>query len=135
MVIECVYICKGLTGGGRGQSAPDTFHWKVLLTRKQRKGKKGKWTRKEGKLQTEEGRRKILLKYGSKKGRVSRGLLFFSLSLNFLKPLKFCLGSTKMEIATNKKFFMPGKIRKSDLAPLKNITLTPLFICDTLHGS
>ena len=100
------FICQTLrsissvvTAGGR--TPPDAFHQKFLLTYmkrgKERQVKKGKWTRKVGKLG------KIV-----RKGKVEN-LKNWREIIHFSKPLKFVWGVPKWEFLPGKNHLTPGK--------------------------
>ena len=83
-----------------GHSVPsETSDWEISadLPGKERQGKKGKWSRIEGK---------------SRKGRLK-------IENEILKTTKICFGSTEMGILYREKAFHAGKkIRKKTLCPL-----------------
>ena len=110
-----IYVYSGVTGRG-AECPPETSDQEISadLPGKERLGKKGKWSRKEGKF--EKGRWKSY--------KTRRGPFCFSL----FKPLKFVLGLPKWESSTGKKHFTPGKNGKITLPPLKNFALMPLYV-------
>ena len=139
--------------GGTGERVPpETSDQEISdLPGKERQGKKGKWSRKEGKWR--KGRWKIEMK-GGKVTKWGEDLcivkfffffcsLFFCFVLfcfffafHFWKPLKFVLGLPKWEFSTGKKDFTLGKKSGEMTLPLlKNIPLTPLNTIEVIFIS
>ena len=99
------------------------------LLGKERQGKKGKLSRKEGnqKKKKKEGG-KLKMKGGKWLQNEERTFFFFFFFFHFSKRLEFVLDLPKWEFSTRRKHFMPAKESgKITLPPLKNNSLTPLI--------
>ena len=106
--VLCKFDTSGVTGGGRGHSAPRKF-WPGNLEKKRRniiKGKMENWKWNKGKVGKWNERRKM------------RRRFFFFFFFSLFKTTKTCFGSTEMEIFYREKKFHAGKkIRKMTLPP------------------
>ena len=101
------------------------------LPGKKRQGKKGKWSRKEGKSKKGSGKIENGMRKRYKSYKMRRGLFFFFFffffSFSLFKTTEICFGSTNMgTFYCEKAFHAAGKkIGEMTLPPLKNIPLTP----------